>query len=107
MNANLNGSAVRGATRLELSQNDAGAIRNGLGGTVSVERGSVWITQDGCVDDFVLGVGERFRIASNARVIATTLGRDAPAVIVLQPPERFSLSVRPAWFRHAAAALRT
>ena len=58
MNKTLNAAYAIESTPVQLTERDAACITNGRGSVVRVERGSVWMTQDGCTDDTVLGIGE-------------------------------------------------
>ena len=99
MNKTLNAAYAIESTPVQLTERDAACITNGRGSVVRVERGSVWMTQDGCTDDTVLGIGESYRITSNALTVATLLGRDSCAVITLGPAERAIREARPGWLR--------
>ena len=99
MTKNLNAAHSIESAPVRLTECDAASITNGRGSIVRVERGSVWMTQHGCPDDIVLGIGESYRITSNALTVATLLGRDSCAVITLVPAERAIREARPGWLR--------
>ena len=49
------------------------SLRHAARGAVSVKRGSVWLTQDGNPEDYVLEAGQSLRIAGDATVIVSAL----------------------------------
>jgi hypothetical protein len=84
----------RGADRrrIPLQRDAVACIRRARGQRIKVEIGAVWITHHGCAEDFCLGVGETYRIPSDAMTVISALGRDPNAVIALVPAERCSVA---------------
>ena len=106
MKTTLTNAARRPETRLELDSADWACVRNGRGGRICVERGAVWITQDGVHDDVCLEAGQCYTILSNAPMVATALGNDQRATITVGPVEPVSRPAWRDWFPRIAAAVR-
>ena len=79
---------------------------------VTVKRGSVWVTQDGNLKDYVLEAGQSPRIAGDETVIVSALR--ASEVVLDEVPQRSwlervgrrLLAIYLRWGRHAMARAR-
>ena len=107
MKTTLTNTARRPETRLELGSADWACVRKGRGGRISVERGTVWITQDGNPDDICVEAGQCYTIASDATMVASALGVEGGATITIGPSEPLSRPAWRDWFPRIAAAVRT
>ncbi len=67
-------------------------LRLPIGSAVFVVRGEVWLTQDGCTADFVLGAGRRFDVKSDELILVSATQGDTqlyvagPAIAAATPP---------------------
>lgn len=52
------------------------------GGRLEVLHGRVWLTQEGDLDDHVVGSGESFRVAANGRAVVEAWEDEAASLIV-------------------------
>ena len=108
MNAVIGNAAVATRSRMELMHGDAAFITKGRGSRLCVERGTVWVTQHGCVEDICLEAGQCYSIVSDCLIVATMLGRDTCAVMTISAPERCATrSAWRGWFPRFAVAVRT
>ncbi|MFN3566168.1 MAG: DUF2917 domain-containing protein [Burkholderiaceae bacterium] len=82
-------------------------LRLPIGSAVFVIRGEVWLTQDGCTEDFVVAAGRRFDVKSGELILASATKGDAqlyiasPAVAAAPPP------AIPDYLRGARGAIRS
>lgn len=82
-------------------------LRLPIGSAVFVIRGEVWLTQDGCTEDFVVAAGRRFDVRSNELILASAIKGDAqlyiarPAIAAAPPP------AIPDYLRGARGAIRS
>ncbi len=78
-----------------------------IGSAVFVVRGEVWLTQDGCTEDFVLGAGRRFDVRSAELILVSATKGDAqlylarPAIAAAKQP------ALPDYLRGARGAIRS
>ncbi len=95
-----------------LNVQESFSLRHAARGAVSVKRGSVWLTQDGNPEDYVLEAGQSLRIAGDETVIVSALR--ASEVVLDGLPQRgwaqrlgrslLALYLR--WGRHAIVRAR-
>lgn len=77
MDINLNRAGVSLARHRYL------ALRDAAGTQVLCSKGSVWITQDGDRNDYLLGAGERMRLDADG--LALVQAEDPACVVLLEP----------------------
>ena len=73
-------------TRFAVTHGDAARFTDRRGSRLCVERGSVWVTQQGSREAFQLDAGQCCIVTSNALTVATRVGRDTCAVVTLGKP---------------------
>jgi hypothetical protein len=88
MDANRNFSANLGdyteLSSIGITAKNFGRINNGRGMRLRVETGSVWITQDHCMEDVCLKAGESYRIEHDGLTLISTL--QVPfALVAIEP----------------------
>ena len=71
-------------TRIEIAGGALAGIENARGVVLSVERGSVWVTQHHSPHDVALSAGQSFCIGNNGLTIATSTDRSVTTVLVLR-----------------------
>jgi hypothetical protein len=76
-------------------------IDGGAGVLVRVWEGEIWLTQEGSVEDHVLGTGQSFRVERNGATFAQAFRR---SVISLTPPAP-RISALSAWAAKLLAPL--
>ena len=54
------------------------------GAAIFAVKGTVWITQEGLLDDVILAGGERFEVKSDSQILASAI-KGAAAIHVVQP----------------------
>lgn len=59
-------------------------IKNGRGLRLRVESGSVWITQDGCLNDVYVHAGDSYRIERDGLTLLSAIGGPF-ALVTLDP----------------------
>ena len=106
MKTTLMNAARSPETRLELDSAGWASVRKGRGGRICVERGAVWITQEGNPNDICVAAGQCYTIASDAPMVATALGDEGRATITIGPSEPLSRPAWRDWFPRIAAAAR-
>lgn len=79
--------------RLRIARGGVARVRNARGALLSVEQGSVWITQSGSFADICLESGKSFRIERNGVTLVTALGGAADGVVCLTRSRRRARSV--------------
>ena len=79
-----------------IPQGTLARIERGRGVVLHVERGSVWMTQAGSLEDSLLEPGDCARIAGDGLALLTSYGKDAFALLRLEraQPARRPLSGR-------------
>jgi hypothetical protein len=75
-----------------ISRGSMARIQNGRGVLLCVQRGAVWITQTGSIDDVYLDAGESFRIDRDGLTLVCPIGPALLAVVTLEPSIRITLS---------------
>jgi len=81
MNTNRQPNGNPAACNTFIAHRGVACLNDARGQTVRVERGSVWITQDGSSDDLCLHAGESFIVAHNGLTVVTACA--GPAVIAI------------------------
>jgi hypothetical protein len=85
-----------------ISRGSMARIQNGRGVLLCVQRGAVWITQTGSIDDVYLDAGESFRIDRDGLTLVSTC-RAPLALVRLEP----SIAITPALAERMAARFRS
>jgi len=88
--------------RLRIARGGVARVRNARGALLSVEQGSVWITQSGSFADICLESGESFRIERNGMTLVTALGGASDGVVCVARSRRGAR----AFVRRLAASVR-
>ncbi|CAP40644.1 DUF2917 domain-containing protein [Bordetella petrii] len=70
---------------LALSGRTAVRLRQARGLRILCESGTVWVSQDRCREDHVLGAGETVRLRGNRDIVLSGLP-DARVAFILEPP---------------------
>jgi hypothetical protein len=83
---NTTARSGRGAipSRIELIHGDVACLECCRGQRLCVERGSVWVTQDGSTEDVCLETGGTFQVTRSGSVVATAIGRRSFAVLTVE-----------------------
>ena len=68
-----------------ISDDEVARIEGGRGILLSVQYGTVWITQAGSIKDVFVQAGESFLIDSNGRTLISLGGSEATAALTLTP----------------------
>ena len=89
------------ARRISIGRGDLVCIRNGGGATVTVDRGTAWLTQDGDRRDIVLEGGGSFRLD---RAGVTVVSADTAAALTVTAAPGASLPAIETSTRAARAA---
>ena len=77
-----------GAVSFWISDDEIARIEAARGLLLSVQYGTVWITQAGSIRDVFVNAGESFLIDSQGRTLVSLGGSEATAAITLTPPVR-------------------
>jgi Protein of unknown function (DUF2917) len=86
--------------RVELDRALFLRIVDGAGTTVTCLEGCLWVTRDGCFDDFVLDPGQSYRVEDSTQVIACGFG---PSLARVSRPAAQGRSALPGLLAHAHA----
>jgi DUF2917 family protein len=84
-----------------ISDDEVARIDAGRGILLSVQYGTVWITQAGSIKDVFVQTGESFLIDSNGRTLISLGGSEATAALTLTP----SVTMSPTLAQRAAAGI--
>ena len=71
-------------TSIGITTKKLGRITNGRGTRIRVETGRVWVTQDCCDEDVILGPGESYCIKRDGMTLISTL-RVPFALVTIEP----------------------
>ncbi|MGQ0655056.1 MAG: DUF2917 domain-containing protein [Betaproteobacteria bacterium] len=82
---------------IDLAADELAAVDAAAGARVRVERGSVWLTEEGRLQDLFIGTGREEVLTSGRRALIEGIG---PARVVVIPPDS------PAWERALRRFLR-
>ena len=72
--------AVFNHLEFRLGHNESFALRRAARVAITALKGSVWITQDGDINDHVLGAGQTFRVSGDGPVVVAALTRASVSV---------------------------
>lgn len=78
-----------------------------IGSAVFVIRGEVWLTQDGCTEDFILGAGRRFDVRSDDLILVSATKGDAQLYVARPAIAAAARPAIPDYLRGARGALRS
>jgi len=78
-----------------------------IGSAVFVVRGEVWLTQDGCTEDFVLGAGRRFDVRSDELIVVSATNGDAQLYVARPAIAAAARPAIPDYLRGALGAVRS
>lgn len=78
-----------------------------IGSAVFVVRGEVWLTQDGCTEDFILGAGKRFEIRSDELILVSATKGDAQLYLARPAIAAAAQPAIPDYLRGARGAIRS
>lgn len=84
-----------------ISDDEIARIEAGCGLLLSVQYGTVWITQAGSIKDVFVKAGESFLLDGNGRTLVSLGGSEATAALTLAP----SVKLTPTLAQRAAAAI--
>jgi len=91
-----------GAIGMWISGDEVARIQDGRGLLLSVQYGTVWITQAGSIKDVFVGAGGSFLIDRNGRTLVSLGGGESAAAITLMP----SIGLVPTVAQRLAAGMR-
>jgi hypothetical protein len=91
-----------GAIGMWISGDEIARIRDGRDLLLTVQYGTVWITQAGSIKDIFIGAGGSFLIDRDGCTLVSLGGSEPAAAITLMP----SIHVRPTIAQRLAAGLR-
>jgi hypothetical protein len=91
-----------GAIGMWISGDEVARIQDGRGLLLSVQYGTVWITQAGSTKDVFIGAGGSFLIDRDGCALVSLGGSEPAAAITLMP----SIRVRPTIAQRLATGLR-
>ena len=74
--------------RIGIVNGDVARIQNGRGVMLSVQHGTVWITQTDSVADVFLNAGESFRLDRDGRTLVSRCGPEPLALVTLASSSR-------------------
>lgn len=74
--------------RLELAPNEAVSVMAQRGTEVRVDRGLVWITQEGDGEDYVVAAGSRFCSGYDGKIVVSTLSGASDVTVSWTDPRR-------------------
>jgi len=74
--------------RIGIVNGDVARIQNGRGVMLSVQHGTVWITQTDSVADVFLNAGESFRLDRDGRTLVSPCGPEPLALVTLASSSR-------------------
>jgi hypothetical protein len=75
---------IMNARRINIGRGDLVRVRNGSGASITIDRGTAWLTQDGDRRDVVLEAGGSFRL--DRAGVAVVSAHAAAAVTVTAAP---------------------
>ncbi len=78
-----------------------------IGSAVFVIRGEVWLTQDRCTEDFVLGAGRRFDVRSAELILVSATKGDAQLYVARPAIAAPAQPAIPDYLRGAGGAIRS
>jgi hypothetical protein len=78
-----------------------------IGSAVFVIRGEVWLTQDGCTEDFILGAGRRFDVKSDELILVSATKGDAQLYVARPAIAAAAQPAIPDYLRGARGAIRS
>jgi len=70
---------------LALPARAAVRLRRGRGLRILCEAGTVWVSEDRCREDHVLGAGDAVRVRGNRDIVLSGLP-EARVALILEPP---------------------
>jgi hypothetical protein len=79
-----------GAVSFWISDDEIARVEAGPGLLLSVQYGTVWITQAGSIKDVFVHAGESFRLNSPGRTLVSLGGSEATAALTLTPSLRMA-----------------
>lgn len=82
-------------------------LRPPIGSAVFVVRGEVWLTQDGCTEDFVLKSGQRFEVKTDELILVSATRDDAQLYVARPAIAAAARLVIPDYLRGARGAIRS
>lgn len=78
-----------------------------VGSAVFVVRGEVWLTQDGCTEDFVLKSGQRFEVRTDELILVSATRDDAQLYVARPSIAAAALPAIPDYLRGAFGSRAT
>jgi Protein of unknown function (DUF2917) len=78
------------AISIDIARGGLAPIQNGRGMRLSVEYGSVWITQSGSIKDVCLGAGKSFCIDRDGLTLVNAVGDTPRALVQLTASSRIA-----------------
>jgi hypothetical protein len=100
---------------VEIGENKALSLHLPVGSAIYSVVGTLWITQEGTIKDFVVGPGERFDVRSHSHIVVTAVqgtgiaflapeGHAGPALVASTPEVLDALIARALQFRRREVA---
>ena len=113
---NIFTSALRArSTVVEIGENKPLSLHLPVGSAIYSVVGTLWVTQEGMIDDFVVAPGERYDVCSHSQIVVTALqgtavvflapeGHTGPALVASTPAVLDALTARALQFRRRELA---
>lgn len=96
----------RASTHVEVDANPL-PLRLPIGSALFVIRGEVWLTQDGCTADFILGAGRRFDVNSRGSILVSATQGGARLYVARPAIAAAAQSAIPDYLRGERGAIRS
>lgn len=101
--------AVFNHLEFRLGHNQVFALSRAASAAITVIKGSVWITQDGDLNDHILGAWQSLRVCGDAQVVVAAMSPARVSVDAPRPPRALAARLARramAWYLKAARRSR-